>query len=563
MVVFKRLSWKLVFIFALITIFGTSAISYYAVYSMQDKIISASHEKLRSDLTVAKALLNKQVPGAWEIKGEKLFKGNLLINDTVIVDEIKEVTGDNVTIFLDDIRIATTVRNLDGNRGIGSKAEETVSNTVLRNNKTFLGKAQVVGVVNQTIYEPIQDTHGKIIGMLFVGMPNAPYEAMIADFVRNLVAFVIVEVLTAALIIYYVSRKIAKPIEQLANAAEAVSTGDLTVKIEANSTDEVGILADAMREMVSSLSSLIRQIAQTSEQVAAAAEELTANSEQSAQANTQVTSEIGEVAQGASQQANSVDVASLVVQKMSDGITQVATKANTVSGITDKTSSAADNGDKAIEVAINQMNSIEKSVANSAHMVIKLGERSKEIGQIVDTISGIAGQTNLLALNAAIEAARAGEQGRGFAVVAEEVRKLAEQSQEAAKRIASMISEVQTETDNAVTAMNDGTREVKIGAEVVSTAGHAFKEIVLLIGEVSSQVKEISMAIQQMASGSREIVASVQDIDQISKKIDGQTQTVSAAIEEQSASMEEIAASSQALAQMAEKLQEATRKFTV
>ena len=165
------------------------------------------------------------------------------------------------------------------------------------------------------------------------------------------------------------------------------------------------------------------------------------------------------------------------------------------------------------------------SVSSSAQVVAKLGERSKEIGQIVDAISGIAGQTNLLALNAAIEAARAGEQGRGFAVVAEEVRKLAEQSQEAAKQIANLISEIQTETDSAVVAMDDGTREVKIGTEVVNTAGQAFKEIVSLIAEVSSQIREISAAIQQMASGSQQIVASVRNIDSISKGTAGQTQT--------------------------------------
>jgi len=152
---------------------------------------------------------------------------------------------------------------------------------------------------------------------------------------------------------------------------------------------------------------------------------------------------------------------------------------------------------------------------------------------------------------------------QGGAVVAEEVRKLGEQSQEAAKQIANLISETQSDTGNAVVAMNDGTREVKIGADVVNHAGQAFKEIVSLIGEVSSQVREISAATAQMASGSQQIVASVRDIDHISKDAAGQTQTVSAATEEQSASMEEIAASSQSLSRMAEELQGTVRKFRV
>ena len=181
----------------------------------------------------------------------------------------------------------------------------------------------------------------------------------------------------------------------------------------------------------------------------------------------------------------------------------------------------------------------------------------------MDTIAGIAGQTNLLALNAAIEAARAGEQGRGFAVVAEEVRKLAEQSQEAAKKIAELIGEIQGDTDKAVVAMNDGTREVKTGAEVVNAAGVAFQEISGLVTQVSSQVKEISAAIQQMASGSQQIVDSVKRIDGLSKTSAGEAQSVSAATEEQLASMEEIAGSSEALSKLAQDLQAAVAKFRI
>ena len=196
-------------------------------------------------------------------------------------------------------------------------------------------------------------------------------------------------------------------------------------------------------------------------------------------------------------------------------------------------------------------------------MVTELGERSKEIGQIVDTITGIAGQTNLLALNAAIEAARAGEQGRGFAVVAEEVRKLAEQSAVAAKQIAAMIGEIQQDTVRAVAAMEDGTREVKTGTAVVNNAGESFAQIAALVEKVSTQVGQIAVAIEKMAGNSSHVVAAMREIDQVSKHTAAETQTISAATEEQSASMEEMAASSQRLAQMAISLENAVKQFQI
>lgn len=370
------------------------------------------------------------------------------------------------------------------------------------------------------------------------------------------------------LFILLICRQITIPLQALIADAEAIAQGDFTHKVNAATReDEFGKLGKALESMVSKLGSLVGtltgKVAATSEQVVAAAEELTANAEQLTQANTHVVSSISDVACGAEAQVSSIDKTVLIIERLSAGIQQIAANSTAMLGMANQATSVASQGDKAVDAAIHQMRNIEDSVSKTAKVVTKLSERSKEIGQIVDTISGIAGQTNLLALNAAIEAARAGEQGRGFAVVAEEVRVLADQSQKAAKQIASLISEIQAETDSAVVAMNDGTQEVNVGADVVNTAGKAFKEIVSLINEVSLQIKGISAAIEQMATGSEQIVTSVRDIDCISREAANHAQTVSKATEEQLASMEELAASSQALAKMAEELQSAITQFKV
>lgn len=353
-----------------------------------------------------------------------------------------------------------------------------------------------------------------------------------------------------------------KPILSLASAANRIAKGDLTVeKIEIQAKDELGLLAEAFNTMVSNLTQLIRQIQANVELVAASSEQLNASSEQSAQAANQVASSIVEVAQGAEKQQIVVESASTIVKQMSENISLIAANANAVSEQSALTAGTAQKGGQAVQNAVTQMTELEIVVNSSAKVVTDLGERSKEIGQIVNTISGIAGQTNLLALNAAIEAARAGEQGRGFAVVAEEVRKLAEQSQVAAKQIEDLIRDIQNETDKAVQAMGAGTSKVKIGTNVVNEAGTAFQKIVDMIAELSQQVREISVAIQNTDGGSQQIVSAVKDIAVLTNTVTGETQTVSAATEEQSAAMQEIASSSQSLSQMASELQAAIGKF--
>ncbi|MDF2634911.1 MAG: methyl-accepting chemotaxis sensory transducer [Pelosinus sp.] len=360
----------------------------------------------------------------------------------------------------------------------------------------------------------------------------------------------------------YISRGISMPARLITQAASEITHGNLALNdIAMKSSDELGQLAASFNQMKSNLRQVIEKVSHAAQQLTASSQQLTASAAHSTLAANQVADSISDMAQGAEMQLTTFTETTVAVQQMSVGIQQIATNANVVAGKSAQASETATKGGESIEKAINQMAQIEKTVNTSAQVIIKLGEQSKEIGQIVGTISGIAGQTNLLALNAAIEAARAGEQGRGFAVVAEEVRKLAEQSQGAAKKIAQLIGEIQDDTEEAVIAMNKGTNEVKIGAQVVDVAGKSFQDIAQLVLEVSTQIKDISSAIQQIADGSQIIVISVKEIDSLSKKTSEETQIVSAATQEQSASMEEITASSQLLGDMAQNLQEVVSKF--
>ena len=394
---------------------------------------------------------------------------------------------------------------------------------------------------------------------------NAEVSNTVKDRALMLSMIILIIMLTSSLIIAYkLSRYINNSLQIIQTAIDKVRDGDFRITPRTfTKNDEFGALADSLADMRENVNSLLKDIHQSAETVASSSQELTASSDQSAQVTNNIAQSISDVATMNEQQSDSVNKTFSAVKQISANIEEIASNANIASSNAEAASKEAGDGGNSIRTAISQMESIEKVVSESAAVVNELGERSKEIGMIVETITGIAEQTNLLALNAAIEAARAGDQGRGFAVVAEEVRKLAAESQEAAEKISNLIGTIQSQTENAVQAMNAGTIEVQKGAEVVKESGTAFKRIIELNNDVAQQVKGIAQTTEEAAKASTDVISSVQNVDQAAKNVSDQTQTVSAATEEQSASMEEIASASRNLAEIAQKLKAEVNSFKV
>ncbi|VBB05095.1 Hypothetical protein LUCI_0301 [Lucifera butyrica] len=389
------------------------------------------------------------------------------------------------------------------------------------------------------------------------------YNAVSKEMLLTNLAVLVVTMIIVVLISIFISNRITRPIVQLVRATESLKNGDLKVNIASKGKDEIGRLAQNFQVMVAGLRELLKHVAVSTEVVSAASQQLTASAQQSAANAEQVTAAIAEISGSAEKQAGFANDTTVLVDHIVSEIKQIVADSTKAASASQGAAQLAATGGKSIESAVAQMHSIESSVADSANVVAKLGERSTEIGQIIDTISGIANQTNLLALNAAIEAARAGEQGRGFAVVAEEVRKLAEQSETAAKQITHLIGEIQVDTDNAVVAMNKGNTEVKLGTDIVSQAGQTFNEIIDQTNEVSQQIRVISASIEDMAVSGQKIVAAINNIDNMSKSNANQTMQVSAATQEQVASVDEIRKAGQALVETADQLQTAVSKFSL
>ncbi|MDU2064308.1 MAG: methyl-accepting chemotaxis protein [Sporomusaceae bacterium] len=373
----------------------------------------------------------------------------------------------------------------------------------------------------------------------------------------------IIAVLAAVLVGVVAAGILIKPVRELVAATTKISEGDLTVKAKVMTTDELGQLALTFNTMVDNLQELIKKIVGTAEQVAASSEELSATSNEAERSVSQIAKTLTDFAAGSHKQAEEMNETLQMVNHLTEVSQSMVHKAQSAANMSIEMAAAAETGDKAACNAVNKIEEIKEVTVATAMVIGALGEKSNQIGRILDVISGIAGQTNLLALNAAIEAARAGEQGRGFAVVAEEVRKLAEQSQDATKQIAQIVREIQSQSTKAIQVMNNGSARVNEGVEVITTAGEALQNILGKINDSVSMIREINTDSVQQRQGMQEMVRSAERVAAIARESNAGVQTTAAASEAVTVSMKEIADASESLAKMASGLQFMVSKFKI
>ncbi len=367
-------------------------------------------------------------------------------------------------------------------------------------------------------------------------------------------------------IAFFLGRTISKPLVLAAKQCEEMAKGNFTKvlgKEWTNRKDEIGALARGFNNIALNVSVIGKKLNETAEQTSSSSEELSAIAEETTGVADHIANSAQEVASSAEIQLMSVENTSAIMEEISAGVQSIAENANSAANLSQETVNITKEGQKAIDLTIEQMNYINSSTKEVRTAIIGVTDSANQINEIVNVINNIADQTNLLALNAAIEAARAGNAGKGFAVVADEIRKLAEQSVEATQKIAKIINENQISINNANSTMEMEMKNVENGIKIANSAGEKFEQIMSLVSKVSDQIRGISSSIQQMASKNQDLVSAIENIDTASKNVTEQIQSISSATEEQSASMEEIAAASQDLAKMAAELTDAISKFKV
>ena len=523
--------------------------------------------KAASDVKSLAAVLNYKYAGDWRIENNILYKGETQMDDANnIVDELSKLCDGKVTIFKGDTRIATTVTNSEGKRSVGTQASAEVIENVLKNGKDFIGQANVMGELHHAAYQPLKDSSGKIIGMLFVGVSTQKNEMddVINNFIFSTILAAVFIVILCTIILNFFIGKIIKMLDEVVLAMKKISGGDLRINdLEIRTKDEIGELSAGVNEMRKKLKDLLLGIAKSSERVAASSEELTASSQQGAESIGMVAQNTVAMTEAASEQSETVNILQKTIQDMRTKMHELHAESKIMSEVSKESAENAENGMQKVNQAIALMKKINDKVSESEKIVSNLGKRSDEIGQIVDSISGIAEQTNLLALNAAIEAARAGEHGKGFAVVADEVRKLAEQSSISAKNISELILSIQNDTNLAVESIESGNKGVQDGMKTFSETGEAFRSIEAQVEKLEKNVQESMTRIEEVNKSSHDILDAVEKVQSTTDITNSHANEVSAATEEQTATMNEIANASQSLAELATDMQSDVSKFNL
>ncbi|MFG3613926.1 methyl-accepting chemotaxis protein [Rummeliibacillus stabekisii] len=434
----------------------------------------------------------------------------------------------------------------------GSAPKETYMKEVL--NKA---KGQTETDEHNIIYLTNNETGWKVVGTTYKSEADkAAASTLYLDIIVE-----IIFLLLGAFAIWYIVRSIIKPINRLKESASKMGKGDLSEEIIVTSTDEIGQLSSSFNDMKNNLATLIQKVGSSTTLVRTSSEELSASASQNIAASEQIASAMQQVTINTENQTTGIEQNATAVEEISHGISHITESINEVAVLSSQATEQAETGEESIQHTVNQMDSIHHSVSATDIKIKSLYDRTKEIGAILDIIGDIAGQTNLLALNASIEAARAGEHGKGFAVVAEEVRKLAESSQQSASQIANLVHAVQQDSSEAVKNMASTLENVQEGLSISKQTAMQFEAIISSMQEITPKIENVSATTEQISASIQEVSATAITLNDHAKDNAAASEEVAASTEETLTSMEVMEENANQLLNMCEELQNMIGEF--
>ena len=371
-------------------------------------------------------------------------------------------------------------------------------------------------------------------------------------------------IISCIVFIIFLSSGISGPLFKLVTAMAEAEKGVLNVRLNVvGRKDEFRNVGESFNQMLECICEMISKVLETSDNLATNSQQLSSASVESAANLLDISKNVNDINKSSLEISDNLEKTTSSVEKFSESAQKVATLAATAVEAALTTTQVADSGGKTVKKSVDMIGKIKESVDIATQVILDLNSASLQINEIVNTITAIASQTNLLALNAAIEAARAGEQGKGFTVVAEEVRKLAEESAEAADAIGTRIENILTKTQNAADSMTLGRGRVDDGIRIIREVSTSLDKIIENVNNVNKKITEISDISSEQSEGSLVMAKTIEDITKLTKNTTERLGIVATSVEQQTTTVSQISGSTEDLATLADELHLLVSRFTI
>lgn len=506
------------------------------VVSMRSAIVHEVELSLKGTATVVKAAYEQNSGDYVQAEGGDIWKGRYDISRSgAFLDAISESSGQDVTFFYGSVRTMTSIKTEDGRRIVGTEAGEKVQQEVLQGSRAYFSEnVDIKGVPYFGYYLPVyQPDGGEPIGMVFSGMPRTEVLAFIYRSLAIVVVLVLVILAASVLLIRRYNYAMTHALRKAINAVHDVAGGRLDTPIAETilaRDDEIGVLGNSIAELRDVLKQLVDHMGETTQSLRAEAnrlEEVSAETQQGVDVMRQASAAISE---GAAQQAKDTESASESIEVMGGLITQTNGEAQQLGKQADEMRGASGEAGTAIDALKGVSDRVSEVVQDVEQMMTQTNESAGQIREASDLISGIADQTSLLSLNASIEAARAGAAGRGFAVVAEEIRKLADQSDEASRRIRETIENLLSDFAGVVRSMQQMREVIDQQNSHIRSTETTVKDVVDGLGRTAQGIGTILGEMERLEAARGDVDGVIASLAAVAKEnargIEGSQETV-------------------------------------